>query len=376
MNRKPRIVIAGQMPPPYGGQYLNIKRLYELFKDSDSYNLDHWRFEFSKHLNELRKMRVSKLLELFRAIQRLVRLRKSGPIDLVIYPTGGPHLSPMIRDILLIPFALLASRRLVIHFRSAGVARAADHIPFVLRGANWFLHKRCWGAISLSHFGKEDPLSLGMTNIFVINNGIEDYNPARYLPRRTRNPVVLHVGHLCPDKGTPVLLKAFAMALMKRENLHLRLVGECIEPYSPDLLKREIERLGLQEKVSWPGLLIGDDLQKEYHRASLLAFPSVAPYESFGMVLIEAMMWGLPLVVSDWRANSEVAGSDFGGIVYKLGRHHVTSLAAALSEAFERESEWPAWSKRNRERYEASFTIERLKADFESFFAKAVAFDD
>ena len=140
-------------------------------------------------------------------------------------------------------------------------------------------------------------------------------------------------------------------------------------PYSADLLSRDIVRLGLQGAVSWPGLLTGEDLQEEYRRASLLVFPSVAPYESFGLVLVEAMMWGLPLIVSDWRANAEVAGDKCGGIIYKPGPDHVASLRAALDEGLEREDQWPEWSRKNRQRYEASFTVERFRSNFESFFA-------
>ena len=372
MNRKPRIVIAGQMPPPYGGQNLNIKRLYELFKESDSYQVEHWKFGFTNHLNEFRKAGLSKLREFVRVLQRLVLLRGRGRIDLLVYPSGGPHRAPAIRDIMLLPFAALASKRVVVHFQAAGVARAAQQFPPWLWKALCFVHGRCWGAIAITAFGKEDPASLGMRNIFVIPNGIEDYNPNAILRKTKENHVVLHAGHLCPDKGTPSLLEAFSRLTKKRNDIHLRLVGECMAPYSADLLAYDIERLELQDKVSWPGLLTGDDLPEEYSRASLLVFPTIAPFEAFGLVLAEAMMWGMPLIVSDWRANAEVAGSDCGGIIYKPGADHVASLAAALSEAFERQPEWPAWGQRNRERYEACYTIERFKSDFESLFARAL----
>lgn len=372
MSRKPRIVIAGQMPPPYGGQNLNIKRLIESFSDSDCYQIEHWNFQFSKDLNQYRKVSFAKLKELLCVIQRLARLRRRGRIDLHVYPSGGPHRAPVIRDLLLMPFALLTSRRVVVHFQAAGAARASRKNPGFLWRALSFVHRWCWGAVVLTEFGKEDPESLGMRRIFLIPNGVEDRNPApRFHPKKGRH-TILHAGHLCPDKGTPILLEAFAR-LTSRENLHLRLVGECMSPYSADLLARDIERLGLQGAVTWPGLLMGEDLQEEFRRASLLVFPSVAPYESFGLVLVEAMMWGLPVIVSDWRANAEVAGNACGGIVYQPGSDHVASLSAALREAFDRENEWPDWRRKNRQRYETYFTVERFRSDFDSLFARALA---
>jgi glycosyltransferase involved in cell wall biosynthesis len=289
---------------------------------------------------------------------------------LQIYPSGGPHRAPVIRDILLMPFALLASKRVIVHFQAAGVARTAR------RGLLWkimsFLHRCCWGAIVLTEFGREDPASLGMRRIFLIPNGVEDSNRQPHDHHQNGNHTILHAGHLCPDKGTPILLEAFAR-LAKRENVHLRLVGECMAPYSADRLSRDIERLGLRHAVTWAGLMTGEEMQREFRRASLVVFPSVAPYESFGLVMVEAMMWALPLVVSDWRANAEVAGHGHGGIVYRPGPDHVASLSAALGEALERENEWSEWGTRNRERYETFFTVERFKADFASLFATALA---
>jgi glycosyltransferase involved in cell wall biosynthesis len=370
VTRKARIVIGGQTPPPYGGQNLNVKRLIESFSDSDSYQIEHWNFQFSKNLNQFRKPSIAKLGELICVLQRLARLRRRGRIDLQVYPSGGPHRAPVIRDILLMPFALLASRRVLVHFQAAGAARAArkDFLWKILS----FFHRRCWGAIVLTEFGREDPESLGMRRIFLIPNGVEDFNLEPRFYRRNGRRTILHAGHLCPDKGTPILLEAFAR-LTARKNVHLRLVGECMAPYSADQLTRDIDRLRLQSAVSWTGLLTGEEMRQEFRHASLLAFPSVAPYESFGLVLIEAMMWGLPLVVSDWRANAEVAGNGCGGIVYKPGGDHVASLSAALDEALEREDEWPEWSRKNRERYETFFTVERFRSDFASLFASALS---
>jgi glycosyltransferase involved in cell wall biosynthesis len=368
MSRKPRIVIAGQLPPPYGGQNLNIKRLIESFADSDSYQVEHWKFQFSNNLDQFRKPSLAKLRELLCVLQRLARLRRRGRIDLQIYPSGGPHRVPVIRDIVLLPFALLASRRVVVHFQAAGAARAAKGFLWRIMS---FLHRRCWGAIVLTEFGREDPRSLGMRRIFLIPNGIEDSNPKPHSYGRSGTRTILHAGHLCPDKGTPILLEAFAR-LTARKDVRLRLVGECMSPYSADHLVRDIERLGLQDAVSWPGLRTGEEMHREFRQASLLVFPSVAPYESFGLVLVEAMMWGLPLVVSNWRANAEVAGRG-GGIIYQPGSDHVASLSAALAEALEREDEWPDWGRKNRERYESFFTAERFRSDFASLFATALA---
>ncbi len=69
---------------------------------------------------------VGKVLELIKVIGRLFRIRLAGPIDLLLYPTGGSQSVSIIRDIFLLPWVLMLSRRVVLHFHAAGIADWLD----------------------------------------------------------------------------------------------------------------------------------------------------------------------------------------------------------------------------------------------------------
>jgi glycosyltransferase involved in cell wall biosynthesis len=133
------------------------------------------------------------------------------------------------------------------------------------------------------------------------------------------------------------------------------LVGECLAPYTPEMLSADIKRLGLEGIVELPGVLSGRDKWSRFASADLFAFPSVAPLESFGLVLVEAMMWALPVVAADWRGASEVVGEEPGGICFKPFPDLTTGLTDALREMLRQRDQWPAWSSRNRARYEELF---------------------
>jgi glycosyltransferase involved in cell wall biosynthesis len=92
--------------------------------------------------------------------------------------------------------------------------------------------------------------------------------------------------------------------------------------------------------------------------------------------LIEAMMWGLPVVTTDWRANGEVAGSGEqlpGGICFPIGGDLVAAIATATDDAFDRREQWVAWGRRNRERYEHLYHIDVLKKNLWTYFHQDVA---
>ena len=377
-----RILVAGQLPPPYGGQNLNIERFLRLLRATEGRRAEHWKFDFTRSWATTRRGSFAKMVELARVFARLARLRLRGRIDYVLYPSGGPRLVPNVRDALLLPAACLVADRVCVHFQAAGQAAALPNFPAPLRWLLKAAHRRCFGAIVLTEFGRCDAEALGLERISVIPNAVGD-QASGFTERRTdgvsaaaMDPVLLSVGHLCPDKGTPELLEGCARLKDAGRSFRLRLVGECLSPYSEEDLLESIGRLGLSGTVEWRGLLRGPELAEAYRTADLFIWSTVAPGESFGLVLIEAMMWGLPVVTTDWRANAEVAGSaepQTGGICFPIEGDLSASLASAVDGAFEHREQWVAWGRNNRERYENLYRIDVLKENLWEYFHQDVA---
>ena len=371
-----RIVVAGQMPPPYGGQNLNIERVFNIFGATEGYGVEHWKFDFKPPRASAHRTTFAKVAELARVLVRLVRLRAQGRTDYILYPTGGHCLGPNLRDILLLPIACLVADRVCVHFQAAGQATVLPNFPAPLRWLLKAAHRMCFGAIVLTEFGRRDAEALGHRRIAVIPNAVED-RASQFTERKSEtDPVLLSVGQLCPEKGTPALLEACAQLQASGRRFRLRLVGECLYPYSEEELRETISRLGLSGTVEWCGLLHGQELDEAYRTADLFISSTVAPFESFGLVLIEAMMWGLPLVITDWRANGEVAGSgepQTGGICLPIEGDLSASLASAVDAAFEHREQWVAWGRNNRERYENLYRIDVLKENLWEYFHQDVA---
>ena len=82
---------------------------------------------------------------------------------------------------------------------------------------------------------------------------------------------------------------------------------------------------------------------------------------SFGLVLVEAMIWELPIVANNWRAGKEVMGSSPGGICYDIGASHDEALAQALMAMMDQRDNFEAWGKANRKRYETHFSLDCLR---------------
>jgi len=104
-----------------------------------------------------------------------------------------------------------------------------------------------------------------------------------------RAPIVLAVGRLVPAKGFDVLLRAWQKVAAVAPDWSLRIIGEGECRASLETLR---DRLGLHASVSLPGAT--QAMEAAYRDACIFCLSS--RHEGFGMVLIEAMASGVPVV--------------------------------------------------------------------------------
>ncbi|MDA0769514.1 MAG: hypothetical protein BZY79_03805 [SAR202 cluster bacterium Casp-Chloro-G4] len=110
------------------------------------------------------------------------------------------------------------------------------------------------------------------------------------------NRVILYVGRIEPLKGIEILLEAVKL-LEDSEDTRLVIVGGSLEDDAElERLKGLSERLGIEGKVTFTGSVPQEMLPDFYSAADAFVLPSY--YESFGLVALEAMACGTPVVVS------------------------------------------------------------------------------
>ena len=112
---------------------------------------------------------------------------------------------------------------------------------------------------------------------------------------------LLMVTRLDPIKGVDVAIRALAQ--VSGCSAVLRVVGEG-QPRYVDHLRSIAEELGVSDRIEWAGPVAREKLSEEYRSADLLIVPS--HYETFGVVIVEAMAAGLPVIASNVGGVSNV----------------------------------------------------------------------
>ncbi len=121
-------------------------------------------------------------------------------------------------------------------------------------------------------------------------------SPASIELRREKSPDVLYLGRLAAYKGLLDLLEA--VHILNAATCWIAGTGEMA-----GVLKSEIKRLGLAERVKLIGDVSEDEKWSLYRNAGVFVLPSTEKTEAFGLVLLEAAHCGTRLVVTDIKGS-------------------------------------------------------------------------
>ncbi len=171
-------------------------------------------------------------------------------------------------------------------------------------------------------------------------------------------PRILFVGRMTRGKGVLALVEA--LRLLSDAPWTARFAGEGPERGAAEQGAREA---GLAGRVSFAGELRGAALEREYGACDVVAVPSLEP-ESFGLVGVEAMAWGRPVVAFDAGGVREWLADGESGLLARHGdaAHLAERLRALLGDATLRARLGAAGRELQRRRFTGVAHVERLRA--------------
>ena len=173
---------------------------------------------------------------------------------------------------------------------------------------------------------------------------------------RREDPTILSVARQYPRKNTATLIRAMPRVLESAPGARLRVVGG-----GPELprLRRLAGELGLESAVVFLGALDDGSLSEEYGRAWIFCLPS--RQEGFGIVFLEAMAAGLPVVGGRAGAVPEVVHHGETGLL--VDPDDPRALAAALIRLLAAPEEAAALARAGRRRARR-FDLRRVGLSF------------
>ncbi|MGE5426181.1 MAG: glycosyltransferase family 4 protein [Bacillota bacterium] len=142
-------------------------------------------------------------------------------------------------------------------------------------------------------------------------------------------------------KGLSILIKSLS-SLRQPTTLHVVGDGDLRPQY-----EQEAKAAGIEKNVRFLGRLNEEDLIREYQTADLLVLPSINTHEAFGLVLIEAMACGLPVIASNLPGVRSVFRDGRDGYVVEPGDSSDLAAKIELALADDKQRQEMSRSARN-----------------------------
>ncbi|HVT12694.1 MAG TPA: glycosyltransferase family 4 protein [Fimbriimonadaceae bacterium] len=185
----------------------------------------------------------------------------------------------------------------------------------------YWLTYEAWRIIVCSEFMKSEVqryFDSPSDKVDVIFNGVEaskfefEWSEEERAAHRAKlalpeEKIVMYVGRFVREKGIQVLLNAASVVLSQEPNTKFLIVGGGHR----ERFERFVHWAGLQDKVLFTGFMANRSLHQLYRCADVAVFPSL--YEPFGIVALEGMAAGAPVVASDAGGLREVVLHDRTG---------------------------------------------------------------
>lgn len=325
--------------------------------------LFHVRLAFSDDMDSVGKFQLKKIWILFATIFKILRVRISSGARTLYYPPSGPDKVPVLRDIILLNAVRWAFKHTVFHFHAGGVSEFRSKLTGALGWGFDKAYNYPALAIRTSELNPDDGTAFRAKQNVVVHNGLQDMLRSVPAPKANNVLELLFVGVLIPSKGVGVLIESCGILQDRNLPFNLKLMGRFGSVEFEREIKERIKVLGIEGQVEFLGVKSGKEKFQHFASCDIFTFPSYFESESFGLVCVEAMMFGKPIVSTNWRGIPTVVKDGKNGLLVPIKE---PSAFAGKVEILAKD---PELRKRmgatGRMMYEERFTVEKFRANME-----------
>lgn len=185
-----------------------------------------------------------------------------------------------------------------------------------------FTSSHCSADWCVKHYGVDSH------NIPRLHTGIDTNHFSPKNIAKSERPTIIFVGKIVPNKGVELLFEAACILTRDFPDLLLKIYGRG-DINIINKLQKEATARGVQGLVDFPGYIEQKDLPDQLSQAHVFAAPS--QYEGGpGIVYLEAMACGLPVIACKGSGAAEVVKDQFNGIL--INPEDLDALTKALRE--------------------------------------------
>ena len=209
-------------------------------------------------------------------------------------------------------------KKTIFHFHASGLS---EHLKKHNRLFQ-YVFRRCFFdpdvAIRLSESCPNEGLAIRAKQHIIIPNGLPDeaLNKVNHSTKDILN--ILFIGLLEETKGELDLCTAVKRLKEQGVECKVRIAGEFKNPTYKERFFHTIAANNLEKNIEYLGVIRGESKRSAFRNSDVFCFPSYFHSESFPLVLIEAMSYGLPIVTTKWRGIPDMIQEGYNGFLVEI----------------------------------------------------------
>jgi len=345
-----KILYFIQLPPPTHGVSTINKHIINSKIINDGFITQTLEIKFSNNISELQKITIKKIFKTFYLTAKLIFTIKKFKPDLIyfsIMPVG----KGFIRDLLFVLIIKFFKVKPIYHLHNKGIYKAKK--SKILKQ----IYKLVFNNSVIIHLsqGLMDSevkfLNLKNAKTYVVNNGVEEFEVK--LNKKNNNIIkLLYLSNLFPEKGLNTLLDSIKILNEKKYNVQLDIIGSA---RNDKLIKNVLSNK--LNNIYFRGELFNSEKNNYLQVADIFIHPTTN--DSFPLVILEAMQFGLPVISTYEGAIPEIIENGINGILIEKG--NVVQLAESIELLINSHELRIKMGQNNREKHLEKYTITKFE---------------
>ena len=351
-----KILLFGYLPPPYFGPSVTYRALMKS-EFSSRFDVTFVDITVSDSVADLERFRIAKLLKIFGTLLRSCGLMVTRRFDFCCCPVSVNR-NAFLKDALLLQLARFFRVPTVLYAHGNNLPDFYEHSSPLVKKIIGRTFRNATAAIVLGdrlrfNFDKWLPPE----KIFVVPTGIEPLDVAPEIVNRSSVPTVLYLGNLIREKGVFVLLEAARIVAAKGRDIRFVFAGAWFRTEDEHAAKQFVAQNELEKVVRFAGPVYGAAKWRLIFGSDILAFPTFYYYETMGLVLLEAMQAGLPIVTTRRASIPEIVEDGING--YLIEEQSADDLAEKILNLVDNPALRKSMGEANRRKFSDCYTHER-----------------
>ena len=351
---KRRVLFLLHFPPPMHGSSMMGQYIKKSKIINEKFICNYINIGTSSSIKNIGEIKLRKIIMIYKSIIleiKMILFYRPNIIYIAINSRG----IGFYRDSIYAIIAKLFKIKILYHLHNKGIKKNQNKFIDNLLYRYIFKNQK---AILLSKSQYSDIKKyISEDNVYYCHNGIPDIDlNCKNVSKKSRNSNIIQIlflSNLLKSKGILDLIKACQILVEKKINFRCNLVGA-----EGDIKKNEIEELIKVYRIENNVKYIGEKYEKnkiiEYINADIFIFPSLN--ETFGLVILEAMQFGIPIVATNEGAIPEIIKNNISG--YIVSKNCSKMIAEKLEILIKNRQLRVKMGLESRKRYENMFTLE------------------